>query len=88
MLTKHAMKRMRQRGLPPAVIDLLYDLGRFEHVGRGVEFVYLDRYGRNAARALQKGLNIPDSALDAYLVCDSDGWVRTAGHRYNQVKHH
>lgn len=88
MLTKHAAKRMRQRGLPPAVIDLLYDVGRFEYVGRGVELVYLDRAGRTAARGLLKDLNISDSVMDAYLVCDSGGRILTIGHRYNPVKHH
>lgn len=88
MLTKHAAKRMRQRGLPPSVIDLLYYVGCFEHVGPGIELVYLDRSGRAAARGLLNDLNIPDSVLDAYLVCDSDGRILTIGHRYNPVKHH
>lgn len=88
MLSKHATKRMRQRGLHPAAIDLLYDVGRFEYVGRGVELVYLDRAGKKAARALLKDLCISDHVLDAYLVCDSDGRILTIVHRYNPVKHH
>ena len=52
-LTTHARVRMQQRGISPAVLDVLLEYGREAHDDRGCRIVRFDkRSRRRAARAL------------------------------------
>ena len=88
MLSRHARKRMQQRGVPYAVVDILLDFGRAEHDGHGGEIIYLDSNDRRVARPLFREFGIGDHCLNAYLVVGSNGNVLTIGHRYVAIKHH
>ena len=74
-LTEHARARMRQRGIPAAVVADLLAYGRTEHDHRGGAIVYFDREARAYARRNSR----------AYLVLADDGSVVTVGHRYRRI---
>lgn len=74
-LTDHARARMRQRGIPDAVVADLLAYGRAEHDHRGGTIVYFDREARAYARRSSR----------AYLVLAGDGSVITVGHRYRRI---
>jgi hypothetical protein len=74
-LTDHARARMRQRGIPAAVVADLLAYGRTEHDHRGGTIVYFDREARAYARRSSR----------AYLVLANDGSVVTVGHRYRRI---
>jgi hypothetical protein len=74
-LTDHARTRMRQRGIPAAVVADLLAYGRSEHDHRGGTIVYFDREARAYARRSSR----------AYLVLANDGTVVTVGHRYRRI---
>ncbi|HWI14281.1 MAG TPA: hypothetical protein VNT02_08505 [Burkholderiales bacterium] len=74
-LTDHARARMRQRGIPDAVVADLLAYGRAEHDHRGCTVVYFDREARAYARRNSR----------AYLVLAGDGSVVTVGHRYRRI---
>jgi hypothetical protein len=74
-LTDHARARMRQRGIPDAVVADLLAYGRSEHDHRGGTIPYFDREARACARRSSR----------AYLVLANDGTVVTVGHRYKRI---
>ncbi|MGE5525280.1 MAG: DUF4258 domain-containing protein [Rhodospirillaceae bacterium] len=74
-LTDHARARMRQRGIPDAVVADLLAYGRAEHDHRGGTIVYFDREARAYTRRNSR----------AYLVLAGDGSVVTVGHRYRRI---
>lgn len=74
-LTDHARARMRQRGIPAAVVADLLAYGRAEHDHRGGTIVYFDRKARAYTRRSSR----------AYLVLANDGTVVTVGHRYRRI---
>ncbi len=86
-LTQHAMVRMRQRAIPPAVVDALMVYGREEHDHHGGTIVYFDKAARRRLvrermdRALER-------YLDAYAVIAKDGAVLTVGHRDKRIWRH
>ena len=88
VLSKHAAKRMQQRGIPEQVIDWLVAYGEIDHQ-QGAELYFFSKRSRRAlardvsARLLRRF----DKALDAYLVC-AQGRIATVGHRYQRVARH
>jgi len=88
VLSKHAAKRMQQRGIPEQVIDWLVAYGEVDHQ-QGAELYFFSKRSRRAlardvsARLLRRF----DKALDAYLVC-AQGRIATVGHRYQRVARH
>ena len=46
MNTAHANVRSQQRGIPPIVVDLLFQFGHRQHDHAGAEIVYFDRRSR------------------------------------------
>lgn len=87
-LTAHARARCQQRGIPEAVVDLLFAHGRSLHDHRGCEVLYFDkgarqRLGRERMRLLRSGL---DRLLNTYLVVGADGAVVTAGRRFRRLR--
>ena len=81
-LTTHARVRMQQRGISPAVLDVLLEYGREAHDHRGCRIVRFDkRSRRRAARALGELFPRFERFLGAYAVIGPDDAVVTVGHR-------
>lgn len=83
--SRHALRRMQQRGIAAAAVDTLLTFGRSSyHRGRGV--VYFDR---TAFRQLQAGGELTPQACERlrrhYLVLQ-DGDIVTIGHRTTHFK--
>ena len=82
-LTSHARARMQQRGIPPAVLQLLLDYGREAHDHRGCLIVRFDK--RSRQRVLRElgpeRFRRVERHLDAYAVIAADDAVMTVGHR-------
>lgn len=89
-LTKHAAKRMQQRGIPDEVLPLLLSYGRTEHDHRGACLVYLTKKGREQiARVTPRSeFKKLEPALDVYAVVDTEGHVLTIGHRTQRINRH
>ena len=87
MLSKHAKVRLQQRAIPLFTIDLLLDIGVFEHRNNGLDLVYFNRRGKHEAINLMKdyGLKQIEHCLNAYLIKSSDGLIVTAGHRTKRI---
>ena len=86
-LTRHAAKRLQQRGIPETILPLLYDYGHEEYDHHGSRTVFFSRRGRErVARVLgateYKQLQ---RALDAYVVIDQNDCVVTVGHRTHRI---
>lgn len=66
-LTEHALTRMQQRAIPPAVVEALLAYGRGEHVHRGATVLYFNKAARRhlARDRLDRAL---ERYLDSYAV--------------------
>lgn len=86
--TNHAEIRLRQRGIPLAVIEWLVSYGssRFDH-HRGLIF-YFDSRSRAALRTAmdRAALARYSEHLDCYVVVSTNGEVITAGHRTRRFR--
>lgn len=87
-LTRHAQKRLQQRGIPESLVDVLIDFGHTSKTSKGCEIVFLtQRDKRQIAGSLPKH-NSCTRVGNTYLVLDPSGNVITAGHRYRRIKSH
>ena len=82
-LTEHARARMRQRAIPPVVVEALLDFGCEEHDHHGGTILYFNKAAR---RRLER--ERLDRALDAYAVVATTGEVITVGHRDRRIPRH
>ena len=86
--TKHAEIRLRQRGIPPPVVEWLvfYGSSRFDH-HRGLVF-YFDSRSRAVLRSAidRAALARYSEHLDCYVVVSTSGEVITVGHRTRRFK--
>lgn len=83
-LSTHARVRMQQRGISPAALELLFDLGQVSPAPGGGEVVFLQRahgleFGQRATRIRER-----DRLKRLYAVTDEHGTVVTVGHRYRR----
>ncbi|MCE9935096.1 DUF4258 domain-containing protein [Aeromonas salmonicida] len=83
--SRHALRRMQQRGIAAAAVDTLLIFGCSTY-HRGREVVYFDR---TAFRQLQAGGELTPQACERlrrhYLVLE-DGDIVTVGHRTTHFK--
>lgn len=87
-LTRHAQKRLQQRGIPESLVDVLIDFGHTSKTSKGCEIVFLtERDKRQIAGSLAQQ-NVCSRVGNTYLVLDPCGNVVTAGHRYRRIKSH
>ena len=87
-ISRHAAKRMQQRGIPEQVIDWLVAYGEGDHQAGAELFFFTRRSRRALARDVSARLmRRYEKALDAYLVC-AEGKIATVGHRYQRVARH
>jgi len=86
-ITEHARARMQQRGISPAVLELLLDYGREEHDHRGCRIVRFDK--RSRSRVLRDlGAELfrrVERHLGTYAVIASDDAIVTVGHRVRRM---
>jgi hypothetical protein len=86
--TKHGEIRLRQRGIPPPVVEWLVSYGssRFDH-HRGLVF-YFDSQSRAVLRSAvdRAALARYSEHLDCYVVVSTNGEVITVGHRTRRLK--
>lgn len=89
MLTKHAMKRAQQRGIPPLVQNWLQDYGEecFDDNGAIIRY-----FTSHSIRKMERELGRePLRRLSEYLRCylvesSSDGSVITVGKRHKNAR--
>jgi hypothetical protein len=84
ILTKHAEKRMNQRGISKEMIELIYEHGReqYDHRG-GVRIMLTKKMIGLLVKRLPKLKKMFERVKSTYLVISSnDGAVITAGHLY------
>ncbi len=84
MISKHAERRLRQRGIPPLVIRWLIDFGQMRYDHQGGIVYYFDRRSRRNL-GLEFGSKVVarlSDFLNAYVVSSvCDEAVITVGHR-------
>lgn len=83
-LSRHAAKRVRQRGFSDASVNLIVAFGEKEYDGHGaVRYLMTTRAMQLLARAVGRTAQV-DSLQGAYAVLSVDGsTVITVGHRYS-----
>lgn len=86
--SQHARCRARQRGIPPLVLQWLFDYGRERYDGRGGRLLWFDKGSRRHIErdVGQEAVRRMHEFLDAYVVLtSSDDRIITTGHRYKRV---
>lgn len=84
MLTEHATKRLKQRGIPPLIRNWLIDYGKANYDGHGAVIRY---FNKNSIRKMEKALGREpirrmSEFLRCYLVQSIDGAIVTIGKRH------
>jgi hypothetical protein len=86
--TVHARSRCQQRGIPPAIVDLIVDFGA-EVRSHGASKYYLDRNPWSDLRRAvgPRALRQVEHKLDCYVVVADDGVLITAAPRTTRIRH-
>ena len=89
LLTRHALVRQQQRGIPPLIVDWLLKYGDEKHNHRGAVIRY---FSKKSKRRLRKDIGKLafrrfEDWLRSYLV-EAEGRVITVGHRTKNLKLH
>ena len=85
--TRHAATRAQQRGIPPLVVDLLWQFGTREHDPHGAEIIYFDRRARKRIEQYTGGtVGKLHEHLNTYAVI-AGGQVITLGTRHKRINH-
>ena len=81
----HARVRMQQRGISPAVVESLLEMGETEHDHRGGTIYYLTRSTsrRTTSPPLRRAL---EESRKVYAVVSKDQVVVTVGHRTKRIR--
>lgn len=87
ILTNHAETRIRQRSIPPVVIDMLMDYGSSLRC-EGADRIFMDKAAKRRAKR-----SLPDADLAVlerwgrvYIVLSDNGSVVTAAHRTGRFR--
>jgi hypothetical protein len=85
-MTKHAVKRCQQRGVPRLIVEWLFQFGEFKY-SSGAEIGVFTKKSQKAIRnyAGAKALSSFGGYMDSYLVY-KDGRILTVGRRYRNVR--
>jgi len=84
----HAERRMRQRGIPPLIVDLLYHFGAVERSHRAERLLFNKPAKARLSRALgARSMAIIEKWMSVYaVVSDETGELITVGHRRHRFK--
>ena len=87
MISKHALNRLQQRGIPLVILDLLIKFGKIQYDKKGAQIYFLDREARMFVREhLNKTKQSQiDHCLNTYLVKGVNGVVFTVGHLNKRI---
>lgn len=87
--THHAAARIQQRGIPPLVVDLLFEFGSNEPSGDGTSKLYFDKQARRKVKNYAGPLaGYLKQHLDVYAVVGADEELITVAHRYERIHRH
>jgi hypothetical protein len=87
-MTKHAAVRQQQRGIPPLMIDLLFNFGSSEPAGNGSFLLFFDKPAKRRLDSYAGRLaKVFQEHLDVYVVVANET-VITTGHRYDGIRRH
>ena len=87
--SKHALKRIRQRSIPEAVVNLILVYGEEFSAGGGARIIKIEskESKENFMLAIESaGLQRKDNWTNAYLIISKDNEIITAGYRSKRVK--
>ena len=81
----HARVRMQQRGIPPAVVESLLQIGETEYDHRGGTIYY---FTRSASRRMKSPplRHMLEESRKVYAVVSRDQVVVTVGHRTKRIR--
>jgi len=85
MVTKHAAIRMKQRGIPPVIIDWLQQFGaeEFDHHG-AIRYSFDKRSLKRLQSYLgTQAVGVVEQYRRCYVVVSMDGAVITTGYRHH-----
>ena len=88
MLTEHATKRVKQRGIPPLIKNWLIAHGKSSYDGHGAIIRY---FNKESIRQMEKSfgkepIRRMSEFLRCYLVQSIDGTIVTIGKRYPNAR--
>jgi hypothetical protein len=87
-VTRHAVARMQQRGIPPAILERVLRHGRERHDHHGGVILTIDKAARERLhRAGEARGPELDRLADVYVVV-AEGVVVTVGHRHRRLRRH
>ena len=88
--TEHATARMRQRGIPEELLDLLARFGDEWHDGHGARVLGFTKRARNhLCREIgEKSFARWESRLNVYAVVAPNDALITTGHRLRRLRRH
>lgn len=85
-ITQHAGLRMRQRGIPELVVDLLLQFGASERAGDGSLKYFFDKPARRKIKAYVGPMaGALEVHMDTYAVVGPAQQVITVGHRVKRI---
>jgi hypothetical protein len=86
--SKHADVRVRQRGIPPLVVEWLLSYGTSHYDHHRGEWFYFDAPSRQRLMSAigAESLARHSDHLDCYAVLSIDGSIITVGHRTRRFK--
>lgn len=88
-MTRHALVRSQQRGIPPMLIDLLLQFGQSEPAGGGASRMFFNKSARRQVKAYAGPLaRVLEEYMDVYVVVGEDNQVITTAHRTERVRRH
>ena len=86
IFSKHASKRIQQRGVDGRSVEIVLDYGRC-HYRHGARVYSMDKHGREKAKAaLGNEYRRMADLLDIYVVVGLDRTLITVGHRLRRLK--
>ena len=88
-VTHHAAVRMRQRSVPPLIVEWLHRYGTENYDKHGGIQRFFDKAARRRMERELGRIAVKQMArfLDAYLI-EADGHVVTVGHRKQRIWRH
>ena len=87
IMTNHAAVRIRQRAIPPLIVDWLLEFGATKHDKHGAEIKFFDKTSRKKLSKKVGNLIVGalSKQLSTYLVVQND-CVITVGYRTKRIR--